>query len=405
MRKKVSSAVKHAFQKLPFDHRVEEAHKQGYIGESTMQELQQNKTKKDDMLENLPDMSKVPVEKVTKRFYNWDEKRWETSIMHVKIAPKMFAEGSLRAAHHMIAIHPDGREERCVAKWNKEKEDQKADVYDTDVVMQAACQAIAKAFNERNPPRKVQFVDCYVIQRSDGGWWGVENYIPGKYVKHNNNWGFVEKDSRNTPQAFTHFSFEFTEGRMMIVDIQGVGDVYTDPQIHTVDGKGYGVGNMGEEGMAQFMKTHWCNSICTYMGLEFTAPKKAGSSMYQQPKREGTTAVGRANPNLKHMRVSDFVGNLQPVPGSASKEDLAMLGLKPQQFDTLVREFNNFDKDKSGYLDKGELFHLFQKAQVASSKGKETEQFLEFVSRVEDQLNEEGQISFKAFVLCWTDNQ
>lgn len=40
--------------------------------------------------------------------------------------------------------------------------------------MQSACQAIARAFNERKPPRPVQFVDCYIIQRQDGTWWGVE---------------------------------------------------------------------------------------------------------------------------------------------------------------------------------------------------------------------------------------
>ena len=43
-------------------------------------------------------------------------------------------------------------------------------------------------------------------------------------------WGFVAKGARNTPQAFSHFSYEYTEGRLMIVDIQGVGDYYTDPR-------------------------------------------------------------------------------------------------------------------------------------------------------------------------------
>jgi len=37
----------------------------------------------------------------------------------------------------------------------------------------------------------------------------------------------VGKDARNTPQAFSHFSYQYTQGKLMIVDIQGVGDKYT----------------------------------------------------------------------------------------------------------------------------------------------------------------------------------
>lgn len=38
--------------------------------------------------------------------------------------------------------------------------------------------------------------------------------------KHNNNYGYVARHSRNTPQAFSHFSYEYTDGKMMVVDIQ-----------------------------------------------------------------------------------------------------------------------------------------------------------------------------------------
>ena len=44
------------------------------------------------------------------------------------------------------------------------------------------------------------------------------------------------EDQRNTPQAFSHFTYEASCQSMLVVDVQGVGDVYTDPQIHTIDG-------------------------------------------------------------------------------------------------------------------------------------------------------------------------
>lgn len=47
------------------------------------------------------------------------------------------------------------------------------------------------------------------------------------------------------PQAFSHFTFERSGHQLIVVDIQGVGDLYTDPQIHTEKGTDFGDGNLG----------------------------------------------------------------------------------------------------------------------------------------------------------------
>jgi len=42
----------------------------------------------------------------------------------------------------------------------------------------------------------------------------------------------------------------------MVVDIQGVNELWTDPQIHSIQGDDYGDGNLGIRGMTLFLLSH-----------------------------------------------------------------------------------------------------------------------------------------------------
>ena len=95
----------------------------------------------------------------------------------------------------------------------------------------------------------------------------MERHVEGDYVKYNDNWSWCD-EKRNTPQAFSHFTWEASGNKLLICDLQGVGDCWTDPQIHTIDGRGYGKGNAGLQGVRQFMKQHKCNSICRALKLQ-----------------------------------------------------------------------------------------------------------------------------------------
>jgi len=144
------------------------------------------------------------------------------------------------------------------------------EVYFRDVEMQAIAAYYAKQFNEYNPPKKVDFVKAWLLQLDDREGTpicGVERFIDGPYRKHNNNFGFVSDDERNTPQAFSHFTYESSNHAMLVCDIQGVSDMYTDPQVHSQDGQGFGKGNMGQRGIDKFIQTHRCNAICRYLKL------------------------------------------------------------------------------------------------------------------------------------------
>jgi hypothetical protein len=164
----------------------------------------------------------------------------------------------------------------------------------------------------------------------------VERFIRGPYRKHNNNFGFVSEDERNTPQAFSHFTYEASQHRILICDIQGVGDLYTDPQIHSRDGVGFGKGNMGERGIKKFIASHRCNPVCRYLKLPSINSHGALDSgtlpatRYMSYNRVEVVHIdmkdASANKLLGNI-VRDSAGDHKPKPEAAAHKKICMCTL------------------------------------------------------------------------------
>jgi len=207
-----------------------------------------------------------PLENATKITYNFDAKTWDRKDIKVRIDTEAFDRGGLRLVFHLRDT--SDLETAFVAKLSIDNAVRT--VYFDDVRMQSVAAYFARKYNSYNPPKLVEFISAYVLelkQREGEPVCGVEKFIAGHYRKYNNNNGWMSEDHRNTPAAFCHFSYVASQKELLICDIQGVGDVYTDPQIHSKDGKGYGKGNLGREGIASFLSTHQCNRICEFLGL------------------------------------------------------------------------------------------------------------------------------------------
>ena len=74
--------------------------------------------------------------------------------------------------------------------------------------------------------------------------------------------------------AFTHWTYQATEGRLMVTDVQGVrvgkaAIKLTDPQIHCVHPElfTHETSSFGRVGMLKFFQNHQCGDTCKALGL------------------------------------------------------------------------------------------------------------------------------------------
>lgn len=216
------------------------------------------------------------------------------SVLELKLHKRKtpFAQGALRVASY---ARTDASTNRYVVKTFKGSRHSGFARVAEDMWCQALCKAFALEFNALldgdddgyGSSTTLDFIVTACFKGGDGGneegdCMSIEPYLGGNFVKYNNNAGYVNEDLGNSSsstgilsksnmaaQAFSHFTYERSRGRFLVCDLQGVGEMMTDPAMHTLDPELFKLSgtNLGSEGFLLFFTFHECNALCQKLGL------------------------------------------------------------------------------------------------------------------------------------------
>ncbi|XP_048575971.1 uncharacterized protein LOC5511752 isoform X3 [Nematostella vectensis] len=220
--------------------------------------------------------------------------RGQPTIAHVgePLSLAKNKKGGQRNALMVQFINQDEPLARYVAKQYYEEQPIKQ--YQQDVLSQMTARSYVAQFNQKlfmldrgATIGDIQFLPVALLQLFNNAneaeqVCNIEPYMSGEFTKLTNNLTFVRKDEDGNPVkgadlvlAFSHFTWQSSNGKLVIVDIQGWtpkgrGCTFlTDPQIHSAVYDCFGTGNWKQQGIDKFWSAMHpeCNAICKLLGL------------------------------------------------------------------------------------------------------------------------------------------
>jgi len=202
------------------------------------------------------------------------------TIVDMKVASHPFDKGSNRAVYKAREYFEDGDFLDLVHKvyLSPIPKHLTRRAYEKSAILNqetAICFAENFAGVKPSSSADIRFTEVFLIEylcRPNQPFCAGETELKGEWVKYNNNAGMVMKN-HEIIQCFSHWTYQRSGGRMMVVDCQGVFNratnsyLLTDPAIHCDDVLKYGGTNLGVTGFYRFFKTHKCNRFCRELSL------------------------------------------------------------------------------------------------------------------------------------------
>ena len=208
--------------------------------------------------------------------------------VRLSVDKQPFASGASRNAFHATAISglPHGR---YVLK--RQREDRLLDIQDLfeseevhtrkSVQMQTLARNLASSLKKQALGLK-EYGKTFSFTKVYFGKYGdevvtIESHINGDFCKYiNNNGNIILQDCSEIAlkaETFAHYTYEKSEKKLIVLDVQGVGFTLTDPEIASAelrDSKNnilFCSGNLSILAIQTFLSMHTCNHYCSLLGL------------------------------------------------------------------------------------------------------------------------------------------
>jgi len=222
--------------------------------------------------------------------FKFDGKAFTRSaaVKRVFLRHKPFMQGGMRLVYGMVldegANAPDENMMCAKRLFQDLEKDRGFNAHSAFCRCTAVATHYARIFRQMTKS-KLGFLQCSLYSpvgsNEEGYHFCGENWMKGHFVKLNSNAGFVNEvdysDHSAIAQAFSHFTFDHSNGELLVVDLQGVcgsdeqGEPYfllTDPQVHSRGGfERFGQGDFGDHGVTTFFQKHKCGPLCQQLGL------------------------------------------------------------------------------------------------------------------------------------------
>jgi hypothetical protein len=188
-------------------------------------------------------------------------------VAQIAVGKKMFAWGAHRGC---ILVQDKHDGQIHVIKKSFDSNEAVENVYNA-VKIEAIADLMAQCYNANDPPRKVVFVPCFIYilaQRPLQPAVRVEPLIFNHDKARLRNIPDVSQEELDTLEAFELFSYLESEKSFVVTNPCRVGEFWTEPEFHSLEGHLGGEKNRGVKGINVFLLRHQYNEICRMMGLK-----------------------------------------------------------------------------------------------------------------------------------------
>ena len=218
--------------------------------------------------------------------FHLDSMMWNEVSDSIKFSvnKEKFGSGTFRNVYKVSSSHVNFRGEWLMKRYNlstiktiTEDYHQSLEQHTKKVVQMTnlAAYFAEKLSQAHEDAPKFRYVDIYLGElKQKSEFVTIERLIKGEFIKYMNNDGQCDKESELAKKAecLAHFSFEKSNESLLLTDIQGCGEILTDPEIasaNLAENKEllFCIGNYCRKAIKCFGLSHECNSYCQLVGL------------------------------------------------------------------------------------------------------------------------------------------